>query len=287
MGSHRYDSDARNFRTQTFYSHAATDQIFEQQKSQTVHDHMSPKNVLMREARDSEVHPKSFPVIIVMDETGSMGKVPEHLIREGLPKIVAKLIAAGCPDPAILFVAVGDHLSDGYPLQVGQFESGDEQLDMWLSRTYLEGNGGGNGGESYALGYYFAAYHTVTDAWEKRKKKGVLITIGDDKCHSLPQSAINHIMGDSAQTAPETPAALLAEAQKRYDVFHLHVMQGGTARNSVEFWRELLGNNCKEVQNFEGIPEVIAGVILTSFAEQITENPPIDLRPPNEIGTLW
>ena len=56
---------------------------------------------------------------------------------------------------------------DSAPLQVGQFESSDELLDKWLTNIYFEAGGGGNGGESYALAWYFAALKTATDSMEK------------------------------------------------------------------------------------------------------------------------
>ncbi|STD12570.1 hypothetical protein [Chryseobacterium carnipullorum] len=37
------------------------------------------------------------------------------------------IIQGGVPDPALLFLGIGDHECDAYSLQVGQFESGDEE----------------------------------------------------------------------------------------------------------------------------------------------------------------
>jgi hypothetical protein len=138
------------------------DTVFEQNRKRKIHESMDPKTIKLREARDSAEHPNVFPVILGLDLTGSMGSIPVYLIREGLPHIMGKLIQKGFNDASLLFVGVGDHENDDAPLQVGQFESGDDELDTWLTRTWVEGGGGGNAGESYLLAWYFAAKPTIT-----------------------------------------------------------------------------------------------------------------------------
>jgi len=53
------------------------------------------------------------------------------------------LLEAGVTDPQILFMAVGNAVSDAAPLQVGQFESTEKLMDTWLVNMYLEGGGSG------------------------------------------------------------------------------------------------------------------------------------------------
>src|ERR1700677_2612750 len=127
-------------------SNASNADIF---TARSIDNAMSPFGVLVRESRDSVDHPNSFPIVLGLDVTGSMGSVPNFLVKEGLPKIMDKIFQGGEKDPQVLFVAVGDHECDRSPLQVGQFESNDELLDKWLKDVYLENGGGGNGGESY------------------------------------------------------------------------------------------------------------------------------------------
>lgn len=147
MGSSVYNSELRSERAFSLGYHTkTTNEIFEQNKLRRIHESMEPKKALIRESRDSETHPNSVPIIIALDVTGSMGKIPHHLVKDGLPTLMSGIIQNGIPDPQVLFLAVGDVTCDHHPLQVGQFESGDEELDMWLTRTYLEGGGGGNDG---------------------------------------------------------------------------------------------------------------------------------------------
>ena len=181
MGYTSYCADTRLARSVSMnYATASVDTIFTQQSERKSHELMAPLNLTKRECRDSETHPRTVPIILGLDVTGSMGKIPHELVKDGLPTLMGKLIQDGVEDAALMFVAVGDHECDRCPLQVAQFESGDAELDMWLTRTYIESGGGGNTGESYHLAWQVAAEHTVTDAWENRKQKGFLITIGDE-----------------------------------------------------------------------------------------------------------
>ena len=265
MGGTRYNLSKRALKAQKEgYASKSMNEIFKQNRERRAHNSMNPNGVDFREARDSEVHPNSFPVILALDVTGSMGHIPHDLIKEGLPKLMGGIIQNGAEDVALLFLGIGDHECDSYPLQVGQFESGDEELDMWLTRTYIESGGGGNAGESYLLSWYFAAFHTRTDAFEKRNQKGILFTIGDEpNLKHLPASAIQEIMGSSQQTFSEME--LFQEVQKKYDVFHISVNHSGRAIQAEKGWKQLLGDNCISVSDYRTIPEVITKVVCENY----------------------
>jgi hypothetical protein len=265
MGGTRYDFGARESRAKKIgYASKSAGEIFTQNALRMAHESMNPNGVIVREARDSEVHTNTVPIILGLDVTGSMGHIPHELIKDGLPKLMGGIIQGGVPDPALLFLGIGDHECDRYPLQVGQFESGDEELDMWLTRTYIESGGGGNAGESYLLAWYFAAFHTKTDAFEKRGQKGLLFTVGDEPgLKTLPASAIKEIMGQGQQTY--THLELLAEAQKRYDVYHISVLHSGQAINADVEWKELLGQNCLSIEDHKEIPNVIKKIICDRY----------------------
>ena len=127
-----------------------------------VHLKMNPRGVTVRESRDSDAHPESHAVAVLLDVTGSMQDVP-RILQANLPKLMGLLIRKGYLDhPQILIGAVGDATCDAAPLQVGQFESGIEIEDD-LGKLYLEGGGGGHITESYELALYFMARHTALD----------------------------------------------------------------------------------------------------------------------------
>jgi len=261
-GSFYSTSKAFNSRVANNVYTKSTDQIFEQNIKRKIHESMDPKNIKIREARDSENHPNSVPIILALDVTGSMLRIPEHLIKDGLPHMMGGIIQKGVPDPALLFLAIGDHECDRCPLQVGQFESGDAELDTWLSRTYLEGGGGGNAGESYLLAWYFAANHTETDAWDKRKQKGFLFTVGDEPClNYLPQNVLKELMTEAKVQGTFDADSLLSAAKERYEVYHLHVTHSSGAQRSLGEWKERLGDNCIDVPNYEDVPKIIADIV--------------------------
>lgn len=86
MGWTSYNSGSRFERAfdSGFYTKSADD-IFIQNKEGKIHESMEPSKALLREARDSEAHPNSLPIIIALDVTGSMRKIPHELVKDGLP----------------------------------------------------------------------------------------------------------------------------------------------------------------------------------------------------------
>jgi len=258
-GSYSYDDRRTRAVSMDYYS-KSVDEIF---TSRGINEAMIPRGVKIRESRDSAEHPNSFPIIIGLDVTGSMQSIPHHLVKDGFPDIMKKVMESGIKDPQVLFLAIGDHKCDNAPLQVGQFESSDELLDKWLTNTWLEGKGGGNGGESYLLAWYFAGYHTAIDSYEKRNEKGVLITIGDEPTHrSIPQQSLKNIMGEAE--AEFSYQQLLEKASDKYEVYHLHVTstRNGSDSDVQNGWKEIMGDRVIMVDNHEKIPNIISELVL-------------------------
>ena len=225
---------------------------------------MNPYGVELRECRDSADHPLTKPFIIALDVTGSMGSIPHYLMQNGLPKIMGNIVQKGIKDPQLLFMGIGDHECDESPLQVGQFESTDELMDKWLQDVYLEGGGGANDGESYLLAWHFAGFHTVLDCYKERGEKGVLITIGDEKClPRIPQKEIKRITGEAGQkdfTADE----LLEIASETYECYHINVMAGysGSRTDVVDQWRQLMSDHLVLVDTKEEIADAISTIVI-------------------------
>lgn len=256
MGSTLYNFSDRSARTKVYQSQSF-EQTFTQQAKRCVHEKMDPKTALVRESRDSKTHPNSLPIIVGLDVTGSMDYIPKQLITNGLPNLVSSLQEKGIHDAAILFMGIGDsRANDRGPLQVGQFESGDAELDMDLTRTWVEGGGGGNSGESYAWAWWFAAKRCVTDAWEKRKQKGFIFTIGDDNCHDILQREFMEVLGITHETV--TKEQLYKLASEKWNVYHIN-MEGRDV--SGDDFKAFMGENLIQVKNHEDIPSVIARII--------------------------
>jgi hypothetical protein len=261
MGGGFYCSTSRSTRAEDYgYFTKSVREIFE---SSELNDELNPNGLTFREARDSEDHPNSVPIIVGLDVTGSMGFIPHELVKDGLPKVMDGIIQNGIPDPQILFLGIGDHECDSSPLQVSQFESSDELLDNWLTKIYLEGGGGGNTGESYLLAWYVAARYTKTDAWEKRGKKGFLFTIGDEpNLKEFPNGSQSGLMGNG-QYEDVSAAELLKEASEKYHVYHIIPEQtyAGSSQRTRDDWLQSLGDHAIFVKNKEEIPSVIARIV--------------------------
>lgn len=252
-----YDSVSRARKTRSI------DDNFTQNKLGVIHPDLSPDQVDVRESRDSDLHPNSVPIIVALDVTGSMGAIPENLIKNKLGALMSTLISNGILDPQIMFMAIGDHISDDYPLQVGQFESGTMELDNCLSKIFIERGGGGQNRESYPLAWYFAARHTSIDSFEKRQEKGFLFTIGDEGFH-------DHMGADFLQSKcgykgrePLAASSLLNEAGRSYYVFHIHANEASYHNDHFVFsqWKSLLGERFLVLEDQNNIAELIATTV--------------------------
>lgn len=186
-----------------------------------MNDKFDPKYINKREARDSEEHAYSTPIMIGVDVTGSMGYLSSNIIKKSLNELMQKLYSTDMiKDPQLLFAAIGDATCDAAPLQVTQFESdiriAEQLLELWLE------NRGGDSPEDYPLLWYFAAKHTDIDCFNKRGEKGFCFTIGDADCHSeISSSSFERVFGD--KTPKMTADKIAAEAGKSFEVFHIMI----------------------------------------------------------------
>jgi hypothetical protein len=173
------------------------------------------------------------------------------------------LIRRGYLDhPQIMIGAIGDATCDSAPLQVGQFESGIE-IEEDLSRLYLEGGGGPYLTESYELAFYFMAWHTAIDCFEKRRKRGYLFVIGDEAPYShAKQNEVKTVIGDNLQADVPLPH-VISEVQRRYDTYYVIPNMTSNWQNEEirRRWVELLGQNVLKLEDPAGICELIASVI--------------------------
>jgi len=257
MGGSRYSS-ATYDSLRTTYASKPKAAIF---TNKTVDVGMNPMDLKMRESRDSVANPNSLAIQLWLDETGSMGTIPLHLIKNKLGALIETLLAHKIADPAVLFGGIGDHYSDKSPLQVGQFESGTPELNKWLTGLYLEGNGGGSGEESYLLAWLVAARHTSIDCFEKRGKKGYLFTVGDENTHELVSKAkVQELLGYNPE-ADFTAEQLLREAQQKYHVFHIHCADSRPTHAVETQWKRLLGERFLVLDDSDNLAETIATTI--------------------------
>jgi hypothetical protein len=238
MGYGNYSADAHDAIVRT-RANLPTQRVFQQTQC---HALMNPKGVKARESRDSADHPNTISIAFALDVTGSMGEIPARLAKVELPHFMKLLLDCKIPDPQLLFMAVGDAFSDGAPLQVGQFESTAQLMDQWLTWSYLEGNGGGQGKESYELALYFLATHTVLDSLIKRKKRGYVLMTGDELPYpAVSKHQVEALVGDKLDDDVPTEE-VVAELQESFEPFFLIPDHDRRARCERR-WRDLLGDH--------------------------------------------
>ena len=258
-GSYSYMSaHSRSTERTRAYSHLSESSAMEQAFTQKHIDTEMIINGKIRESRDSQEHPNSFPIIIALDTTGSMGHIPMDLIKGSFPEIMKSIIDAGVPDPQVCFIGVGDCYFDSAPIQCGQFESSDELMEKWFQKVYLEKGGGNNPGESYNLAWYFASRHTVTIIDEY----GDLIMTADTKI----ERTICRI-AQKARAVGILSSTLIEEASERWELYHIHMGDLPMYSSIINKWRGLIGNDRLIVlprKNYNLVP-AISSIILNVY----------------------
>ncbi len=240
----------------------ATDDIY---AARAINKNLNPKGVKIRESRDSADNPNSTPIIVAIDVTGSMGIIADVLAREGLGTLFTEILdRKPITDPHLMFMAVGDANYDSAPLQVSQFEA-DNRIVEQLTQIFLEHGGGWNNFESYNLPWYFAATHTEHDSLIKRGKRGYLFTVGDEEApQALTPAQIKEIIGDDMEREMSA-GEMLAEAQRKYDVFHIIIMEGSHARSHpdrvFDSWKSVLGQHVIRLADHKKLAETIVSTI--------------------------
>lgn len=255
MGYGTYSHDAHLAMTGA-RAHARPNEVFRQQ---TCHELMDPHGAKFRESRDSESHPLSLGVIFALDVSGSMGTIPYKLATETLPAFMKTMLEAGVTDPQVLFMAVGNAISDSAPLQVGQFESSERLMDQWLTWMYLEGAGGG-GNESYELAMYFAARHTAMDCIKKRHRRGYLFITGDEPPNPMVSRAqVRRLIGDELED--DIPIdVIIEETQRTFEPFYL-IPDRARAKQVERAWRDVLGDRVIAMESPDDTSHVAAGLV--------------------------
>lgn len=226
-----------------------------------------PRHIKVRESVDSVANPASTPIIVALDVTGSMGRIPEMLIKGSLGTFIEEIYQRHpVNDPHLMFMGVGDAHYDSAPLQVTQFEA-DLRIAEQLAGLYLEGGGGGNASESYHLPWYFAGLRTVTDCARKRGKKGYLFTVGDEQAPpALTRAQIERVLGDEVERDLQTEE-LLALAERDYHVFHVIVEEGSACRSPnsraavLASWERLMPQRLALLADHTKLSEVLVSTI--------------------------
>lgn len=277
MGSGSWDVDSfRSYSASKGYKTnskgVVTDSFSAQEnfKAKNMDKQLSPYKVV-RECIDSEEHPNTFPVQIYLDCTGSMNDVAVEVAKK-ISEIVTKLFDK-VKDVEFLIGGIGDMAYDSCPLQVTQFES-DIRIAEQMDKLYFENGGGGNGYESYSLAWYFGLYNTKLDCFDKRGKKGIIITIGDEQLNPyIPKAgryaSMKTVFGDSPENDIETKD-LYEAAKKKFDIFHINVEHGwrsSLGSENLPSFYTLMGKDHTRSVTVDSIADTIAEIVINAAGD--------------------
>jgi len=237
-------------------------------KAHGIHPSLDPKyrnkdGKLIRESKDSDVHPNAKAVWVNFDGTGSMYQHPQ-LFANKLAKLMEKIVKDGwLTNPHLLFSQNCD-IDDDYPLQIGQFEGGN-QMDDVLTNMLMAGGGSGpiESHEAYSLVLYMAAYHVDLDCVKKRGQKGYLFLLGDELIHpELPPEYVKDVFDFDIPKAISREQ-LLEDAKKNFDIHW--ILPAGTMHfddpRVVQPLKNMFGTNFHVLEVPEAVCELIAGII--------------------------
>lgn len=228
-----------------------------------------PAQIAFRESRDSDKNPFATPIILGSDVTGSMGMVAHQMMQTGLNTVATEIYdRKPITDPHIMVMAIGDTYCDRAPIQMTQFEA-DISLADQVRDLYIEGGGGGNAGESYTVAWLAAALKVRADAFEKRKRKGYLFTIGDEPVLDvITKDQIKRFIGVDAE-ADINAADALRMVSRDWEVFHIVLANEGycSYRESevLASWKAVLPERTVRLEDVTKLSETIVSLI------QVTE----------------
>lgn len=234
-------------------------------RSRGLADALDPYGVI-RECCDSEEHPNTVPIIFALDVTGSMGQSAKTCAGK-LDEIMGELYEE-VSDVEFMMMGIGDLIFDQAPIQASQFESDIRIFDQ-TKQIYFEGGGGPNRWESYTAAWYFGLHNTKLDCW-KRRKKGIIITLGDEEINpTLDAKKLNKALGSSEQADVES-TELFKEASEKFNIYHIGILdsssrkmtrrngeQGEKIRNS---WKKVIGQGYAECK-CDDLPATIREIV--------------------------
>jgi len=188
----------------------------------------------------------SAPLVIVVDETGSMGDWPATMFSK-LPYLENELKEYMGEDAEICFMAIGDaYCNEKYPLQVRPFAKGLELKDR-LKELVIEGGGGGQTTETYELAALFAAEKMEIP----KAVKPIMIFIGDEQCYdSISPDHAEKLLGIKLQKSLSTEQ-VFKKLKEKFSVYLIRKPYGSSSVNSLseedrritKHWAGLVGDD--------------------------------------------
>lgn len=234
----------------------------------------------------------SCPLVIVVDETGSMGDWPATIFSK-LPYLENELKEYMGDDAEICFMAIGDaYCDEQYPLQVRPFAKGLE-LKNRLTELVIEGGGGGQTTETYELAALFAAEKMEIP----KAVKPVMIFIGDEQCYdSISPDHAEKLLGIKLEKSLST-AQVFKKLKEKFSVYLIRKPYGSYSTNTLSeddrritaHWAALLGDDhIANLPEASRVVDVIFGILAKesnriAYFEQEIE----DRQTADQVNTVY
>jgi hypothetical protein len=227
------------------------------------------------------------PLIIVVDETGSMGEWPATIFSK-LPYLENEGKEYLGEDFEICFMAIGDAYcsNEKYPLQVRPFAKGLD-LKKTLTELVIEGGGGGQTTETYELAALFAAEKVQIP----KAVKPIMIFIGDEQCYdTISPDHAERLLGMKLEKTLTTKA-VFEKLKEKFAVYIIRKPYGSSSSNNVSstderitaHWAELVGNDhIANLPEAGRVVDVIFGILakeagrIAYFEHEIEDRQKID-----------
>lgn len=234
------------------------------------------------------------PVTIMLDVTGSNQR-DAQTVWEHLPQLFGLLTVQNWVKGHLNLQigGIGDATCDRFPLQLSPFEADGETLDKWISKLVLEGGGGGQSTESYALALWALANQNKLDVWAHGGKGHLFIIFDEDIRDSVPSEHLAELYS-AAHPAPKAidgveisdsmskrtkdvmsiPTSRVLTADIVKDIkskYHVHCIVCGQSSyydntNIQNHWKSLFGDEAIiKLPDSRNICEMIAAILGSSF----------------------
>ncbi|OGZ08536.1 MAG: hypothetical protein A3C93_03940 [Candidatus Lloydbacteria bacterium RIFCSPHIGHO2_02_FULL_54_17] len=213
----------------------------------------------------------SAPLVIVTDETGSMGEWPAVIFSK-LPYLEHEAKEYLGDDVEISFAAIGDaHTgSEKFWLQVRPFAK-KKAIKTELEKLVIEGAGGGQVSETYEM----AALYYARKCEMPKAIKPIIIFIGDEKPYDMIAKEHAKMVGVSGESRIATKD-VFEELKRKFSVYLiLKPYEGGSSntmgsvnRGIRAAWAELVGeDHIADLPSADRVVDVIFGILAKETAK--------------------
>lgn len=257
-----YWSDHKSFRT----ARAHYDKTAARSYDDAVSDGKTLKDLIPTSVKTES----PSPLVIVTDETGSMGEWPAVIFSK-LPYLEHEAKEYLGEDMEISFAAIGDaHTgSEKFWLQVRPFAK-KKAIKTELEKLVIEGQGGGQVSETYEM----AALYYARKCEMPKAVKPIIIFIGDEKPYDMISKEHAKMIGVSGESRIATKD-VFEELKRKFSVYLIRKPYGSNTSNVMDdenrgirkAWAALVDeDHIADLPSADRVVDVIFGILAKEVA---------------------